>query len=107
VEASKQCGRNRLMEIAPPVTVANFFAAAPASAIRLIADPAGQPPNKVSTSSTDALFAAIGPEGGFTGAEIGAAQAGGWQAISLGKRVLRVETAAVAVAALASTIHRV
>lgn len=43
---------------------------------------------------------AVGPEGGFTDAEIDAAVAAGWQLASLGPRVLRVETAAVAAATL-------
>jgi 16S rRNA (uracil1498-N3)-methyltransferase len=51
---------------------------------------------------TTARFVAIGPEGGFSEAELAAATAAGWQAISLGPRVLRVETAALAVAALLS-----
>jgi 16S rRNA (uracil1498-N3)-methyltransferase len=43
---------------------------------------------------------AIGPEGGWTDAEFAAAQANGFQEASLGRRILRTETAVVA--ALAS-----
>jgi 16S rRNA (uracil1498-N3)-methyltransferase len=43
----------------------------------------------------------IGPEGGFTSAEIEAATALGWGRLSLGPRTLRVETATVAAATLA------
>ncbi len=52
------------------------------------------------------LIVAIGPEGGFTEEEVRAALDAGWQPLDLGARILRVETAAVAVAAwvaLAST----
>jgi 16S rRNA (uracil1498-N3)-methyltransferase len=42
----------------------------------------------------------IGPEGGLTDAELSAAIAAGWQPVDLGSRILRVETAAVALAAL-------
>ena len=42
---------------------------------------------------------AIGPEGGFSESEIRAAVAQNWHLISLGPRLLRVETAALAVAA--------
>ncbi|RIK45008.1 MAG: 16S rRNA (uracil(1498)-N(3))-methyltransferase [Chloroflexi bacterium] len=38
----------------------------------------------------------IGPEGGVSHAEAIAAQAEGWQVVSLGRRVLRAETAAIA-----------
>jgi 16S rRNA (uracil1498-N3)-methyltransferase len=43
---------------------------------------------------------AVGPEGGFTDSEIDAAHSAGWRLVSLGPRVLRVETAALALAAL-------
>jgi 16S rRNA (uracil1498-N3)-methyltransferase len=39
---------------------------------------------------------AIGPEGGWSEAEEGAAAAGGWQAVTLGEGILRSSTAAVA-----------
>lgn len=42
----------------------------------------------------------VGPEGGFTGAEAQAAQAAGFLPVSLGKRILRTETAGMAVAAI-------
>ena len=38
----------------------------------------------------------VGPEGGFAPQEIAAAQAAGWEAVGLGLRVLRAETAGVA-----------
>jgi RsmE family RNA methyltransferase len=40
---------------------------------------------------------AVGPEGGFTDEEVAAAN--GWQVVRLGPRILRVETAALALAA--------
>jgi 16S rRNA (uracil1498-N3)-methyltransferase len=42
----------------------------------------------------------LGPEGGFTAAEADAIREAGFQAVSLGARVLRAETAAIVVAAL-------
>lgn len=110
IEASKQCGRNRLMEIAEVAGVESFFEEAPADAVRLI----GQP-GSGTVSATSALaaaqgkansrFFAIGPEGGFTDAEFATALSAGWQPISLGSRVLRVETAALALAAAAGAIQ--
>lgn len=44
---------------------------------------------------------AVGPEGGFTPAEIEQARAHGWQVVKLGASILRIETAALALAALA------
>ena len=40
----------------------------------------------------------IGPEGGFTEAEVGLAESAGWHRVSLGSRILRIETAALALA---------
>jgi 16S rRNA (uracil1498-N3)-methyltransferase len=46
----------------------------------------------------------IGPEGGFTLEEIALAMKAGFQAVSLGKRILRTETAGIAAI---STIHAI
>jgi 16S rRNA (uracil1498-N3)-methyltransferase len=42
---------------------------------------------------------AIGPEGGFSDEEIDEAERNKWRKVSLGPRILRVETAAIAMAA--------
>ena len=103
IEASKQCGRNRLMEIGEPQTWLAFAgAAAPADCLRVFADPSGEA--KLSDVLRNRLElgdvqAAIGPEGGWTEAELGLARAHGWQIVGLGPRILRVETAALAIAA--------
>jgi len=46
------------------------------------------------------VMALIGPEGGFSANEVKAAQAGGFEPITLGKRILRAETAALAAVAI-------
>jgi 16S rRNA (uracil1498-N3)-methyltransferase len=98
IEASKQCGRNRLMAIGEPIAAGLLFADTIAPALRVIADPSGNP--LVGNSSTAGpVVAAIGPEGGFAPAELAEARQAGWQCVSLGPRILRVETAAIALAA--------
>jgi 16S rRNA (uracil1498-N3)-methyltransferase len=102
IEASKQCGRNRLMEIAAPLAAAQFFAAAPKDEHRLIAHPGGEPLQAVTRDpclTGSGVFLAVGPEGGFSDDEVSSAVAAGWRTISLGPRILRVETAAIALAA--------
>ena len=47
-------------------------------------------------SATDRIGLLLGPEGGFTNEERGAAHASGWRSCSLGGTVLRAETAAAA-----------
>jgi 16S rRNA (uracil1498-N3)-methyltransferase len=96
IEASKQCGRNRLMEIGQPAKAADYFAAGTKFAGRIVCDPSGVPlkPDPKAT----VMAAAIGPEGGFAPDELTTARQAGWQIVSLGPRILRVETAAIALA---------
>jgi 16S rRNA (uracil1498-N3)-methyltransferase len=100
VEASKQCGRNRLMEIAPPVDWIEFASRTPDDGQRIIAHPGMVDSVVAETAWGQNLIAAIGPEGGFADEEVESAVDFGWQAMSLGPRILRIETAALKLAAL-------
>lgn len=102
IEACKQCGRNRLMEIGEPTTVAAIIAEKPAAVIGLLAEPTGEPLALATLQNAPEVIALVGPEGGFTDAERTTAEANGFHAVSLAPHVLRVETAAVAIAAAAS-----
>jgi 16S rRNA (uracil1498-N3)-methyltransferase len=112
IEASKQCGRNRLMRISPPIEVCQYVTAAPREAVRWIAHPSDG--NHSARSIAERLgaareathvIAAIGPEGGFTPREVEAALSAGWEPIDLGRRTLRVETAATTIAAIVGTLQ--
>jgi 16S rRNA (uracil1498-N3)-methyltransferase len=105
IEASKQCERNRLMEIAPPMAWGDWLATAPATARRLVADPTGASLPPLDYALAQPTFAAVGPEGGFTEGEIAAAREAGWEVVALGPRILRIETAAVALAAVLTVGH--
>ena len=98
IEASKQCGRNTLMRIARPVTSRQLFQTE--APLRLIAHPGGASLSEVlkNTEVTSPVLVAIGPEGGFSESEVTQALSAGWTPIALGPRILRTETAAVAVA---------
>jgi 16S rRNA (uracil1498-N3)-methyltransferase len=97
IEASKQCGRNVLLELRPLEPWAEFSRRADLPAVRVLAHPTGWDcwPGPVG-----ATMAAVGPEGGFTDEEVAEARAAGWRVIGLGPRILRIETAAVALAAI-------
>ncbi len=101
VEASKQCGRNRLMRIAEPVAWPDFVAATLGEPHRLLAHPGSRHAPYDLPKPADRLLAAVGPEGGFTAEEVALAEAAGWRLVDLGPRTLRVETAALMLAALA------
>jgi len=102
IEASKQCGRNRLMEIAEPRDWGELVAGTPEVACRLVAHPAGRGteadgPLAVAFSRdplrAGSFLLAVGPEGGFTSEEVALATCAGWRTVDLGPRILRVETA--------------
>lgn len=98
IEASKQCGRNVLMRIGPLQTFDELLRRAELPTRRLMAAQSGQPLNRAVTPLNTLVV--VGPEGGFAEEEHAEADALGWQTVSLGSRILRVETAAVALAAL-------
>jgi 16S rRNA (uracil1498-N3)-methyltransferase len=100
IAASKQCGRNRLMKIAEATSLSDLVSCDTGSGLRLICDPSGKKSLTEFSATGDDCLVAIGPEGGFTDDELNAAVAHGWQVVSLGPRILRVETAAVAAAVL-------
>ena len=97
IEASKQCGRNRLMQIEPPSTFGDLLKL-PAER-RLLAHPGGKPLGEVDFRATIDTLIVVGPEGGFTAEEVELAGDGDWQIVGLGERILRVETAAMALVA--------
>jgi 16S rRNA (uracil1498-N3)-methyltransferase len=107
VEAAKQCGRNRLMRIAEPQAVGEWgLEGLTSDCRRWIAHPEGAALPSVDIGQPIAMRIAVGPEGGFTEEEVAAAVAAGWQSVALGKRILRVETAAVALSAVVALTGR-
>jgi len=98
VEASKQCGRNRLMEITNSLDWQTFVAQSSQSQ-RFVAHPGGKPLQKIENHPTTSVQIAVGPEGGFTDDEIDLARSCNWQVVELGERILRIETAALTLVA--------
>jgi 16S rRNA (uracil1498-N3)-methyltransferase len=139
IEAAKQCGRNRLMELALAEDWTGFVVATGAMPCRLLAHPVAALVTAPATATPAAsgglaqlgdcgaevgeiaemaeikkhlwqtppqsdkrkeVLVAVGPEGGFTPAEVELALSAGWRHVDLGPRLLRVETAALAMAAV-------
>jgi len=98
--AAGQCGRNRLPQIAPVQPLQALLAQPAAAARRLLLTPdAAAPPLARAAAGAEALLCLSGPEGGLTPDEEAAARAAGFQPVQLGPRVLRAETAPLAVLA--------
>lgn len=96
IEASKQCGRNRLMLVDPPQKWDAFVTRTDRPGPRTVLHTG---PGLDAVGGKGGTVA-IGPEGGFAPEEVALAVTNGFAARSLGPRVLRVETAAVVAAAL-------
>ncbi len=101
-EAAEQCARTALPELAAPLPLAQLLRGWPPERLLFFADEAGGIPARAAFSAHPGPAALlIGPEGGFDDAERETirtlAQA---RPISLGPRILRGETAAIAAIAL-------
>lgn len=95
IEAAEQCGRTRLPEIAEPLTLKELLDRDPQRTL-YFADEAGGEAAAAAFRDGPALVL-TGPEGGFTDEERGLIRsASNSIAISLGPRILRAETAALA-----------
>ena len=103
--ASEQCGRNRLMTLADPVSLAEY-ARQPQDGLHLFCDPdAERTLAQALTPQHQDIVILIGPEGGWAPEEQDAAQQLQAQAIRFGRRVLRTETAALALSSAISALQ--
>ena len=97
IAACEQCGRNRVPAIGAPQTLSAWLAAWQGSGMVLTPDGAA---SLATLASPVAPFAVLtGPEGGLTDREVDAARSHGFVAMRFGPRVLRTETAGIAMLA--------
>ena len=103
ISACKQCGRNRLMRIDGLTGWDELLAVENQSLViaERGAATVGESSVLVSGEVTGSLVLCVGPEGGWSVDELVAAEAAGATRVGLGRHVLRIETAAVALAAAA------
>lgn len=102
VAACSQCGRNRLPAVSDATTLEAALAATEA-AQKFILAPASQ--HSLTTSANLPTAIAVGPEGGFSEAELALAERHGFLPVRAGPRVLRTETAGLAALAALQALH--
>jgi 16S rRNA (uracil1498-N3)-methyltransferase len=104
-EAARQCGRADVPEIPAPRSLDDALKGLPPDARLLVLDEeerAVRLSSALDDSGTPVLV--VGPEGGLTRDEVGQLKAKGAKTVTLGPRILRTETAALA--ALSVILHR-
>lgn len=98
IEAAKQSGRNSVPELNSLITVDKLIKNSREYDLKLVLDPKGEQIKEVLRSvKPKKIICLVGPEGGFTDEEIEFAVKNGFKVVSLGKNILRVETAGIAV----------
>jgi 16S rRNA (uracil1498-N3)-methyltransferase len=102
IAACEQCGRNRIPEVQPLLSVADYR---PGQGTKILLSPSSQALlSKLSFDESQFILAA-GPEAGFTEDEEARLVEAGFVPASLGPRVLRTETAAVAALAALNALR--
>ena len=97
VAAAEQSGRTQVPGVVAPITLDKYLIA-PHEGIKIILAPGGSV-TLAQLLPLQKLTALIGPEGGFSSVELDTAERHGWLKLGLGQRILRTETAPVALIA--------
>ena len=109
-ESAQQSRRNSIPEICDPMPIHECIAEMPDALRFLLSEQERIQSLRESLLTIGAqatlpgtIYAAIGPEGGWTPGELAAFAESGWRSVSLGPHILRTETAAIVVASVVST----
>jgi len=100
ISACEQCGRSIVPEIRPAKMLDEALAGVGPDTVGLTLDPAGIAPLAQLLGTATRVALAVGPEGGFTEAEIRTLTLAGFRGLRLGPRILRTETAPLAALAI-------
>lgn len=98
--ACEQCGRNKIPVIDEPSVLHDFLRGNTPAACRLLLQPSATTSLHQIDTPDSTIDLLIGPEGGISSTETEMLFDAGFKAVSLGPRVLRTETAALAAAAI-------
>lgn len=95
IAAAEQSGRSHVPPVAPIQPLRDWLASKPADALAITLAPDAHTRFVELKPQGNYILLLIGPEGGFSEAEIAAAVAAGFTSATLGPRILRTETAAL------------
>ncbi|HEX2661120.1 MAG TPA: 16S rRNA (uracil(1498)-N(3))-methyltransferase [Polyangia bacterium] len=102
-EAARQCGRAQLLAISPTSSLGDALGSLEAETLGVVPwedAPDAAPLHALVTGNPRAVAVLIGPEGGLTKEEVALATGAGFRVATLGPRILRTETAAIAALAV-------
>lgn len=100
LDASKQCGRASLMLIEEPQNVADFLAETSKHDYPKIFFSEREGSELPELNAPTELITVIGPKGGWDDTELKTAQDNDFSIVTLGGRIMRAETAAIALTAI-------
>jgi 16S rRNA (uracil1498-N3)-methyltransferase len=103
IAACEQCGRNQIPQVHPLIALPDYRATSDAA--RILLSPRAALKLSRAAEGSSAFVVAAGPEAGFTTEEEAALVSAGFVPASLGPRVLRTETAAVAALAALNALR--
>ena len=107
LEALKQCGRRRLVEIGEPMRWLDYCPQDESQLKLLFCERGGNGNDRVAVDHStpiESVSVAIGPEGGWSDQEINSAIECGFVPVHVGPRILRTETAAVVAVTLVQSL---
>jgi 16S rRNA (uracil1498-N3)-methyltransferase len=104
IGACEQSGRARLPRVEAPATLDQALGLAAPEGSRITLSPVAGTPLVSLPAGTASVTLLIGPEGGLTDAEVALAGGAGFEPRSLGPRILRTETAALAALAVLQAV---
>lgn len=102
--ACEQCGRNQVPQVLPVLPLRQWLDGAAGMGLKLLLDPESGMGIRQFAQPGGAVCVLAGPEGGLNPAERDDVLRAGFRALRLGPRILRTETAAVALLAAMQTL---
>ena len=103
--ACEQCGRTTLPALAPPQRIDRWLTALDFGGVRLAMVPDGETTVRELPQTNSGVIVVVGPEGGLSEQDVAVLRQADFVGLRLGPRILRTETAGIAVIAALQALH--